>query len=119
MYKPGKRNAGKNKGIAKRIDFCMKKLIDSFSPEKIILFGSFARGESGSGSTIDLLIIAETDLKFFERIKKAMIACSGGFPSIEPIVYTPTEFASLLEQGEGFLEEALEEGRVIYEKNKA
>jgi hypothetical protein len=84
-------------------------------PEKIILFGSYARGEDDDHGTMDFLIIAKTKLKFFERIKKVLEACSGGFPSVEPLVYTPQEFDRLLKQGEGFLEDAVEEGIIIYE----
>lgn len=48
------------------IDF----LVDSFTPDAIILFGSASRGEDIEDSDIDLLIIAkekEVDLKIFER----------------------------------------------------
>ena len=102
--------------IARRIEDCVEKIVKTFDTEKIILFGSFARGEVENVGTMDLLIIADTELSFFERIKKTLIACKGGFPSIEPLLYTRKEFDDLLEQGEGFLEDVIEEGIVVYEK---
>ncbi|MDD5132900.1 MAG: nucleotidyltransferase domain-containing protein [Candidatus Nanoarchaeia archaeon] len=46
------------------------KLWDSLSPEAIILYGSFAKGESTEDSDIDIFIIGkekEIDLKTFEK----------------------------------------------------
>ncbi len=116
MYKSSEKIFRQNPQLIERIDDCVDKLKSAFQPEKIILFGSFARGEIRERGTLDLLIISETNLRFFKRIKKALEACKGGFPSIEPIIYTPKEFDLLLSQGEGFLEDALEEGIVLYDK---
>jgi len=116
MHKPSQKIFRQNPQLTERIDDCVDKLKRAFNPDKIILFGSFARGEVQERGTLDLLIITRTKLTFFERIKKALLACKGGFPSIEPIVYTPKEFDLLLSQGEGFLEDALEEGIVLYDK---
>ena len=94
----------------------MKKLIKAYDPERIILFGSCARGEPKIITTIDLMVIAESKERFIERIRRALEICKGGPPSFEVIVYTPKEFDHLWQQGEGFLEDALEEGVVLYDK---
>jgi predicted nucleotidyltransferase len=118
MPKPSKSFLRQNPHLAERIDYCVKKLKEEFNPQKIILFGSFARGEFSENKTMDIMVIAKTNLKFFDRIKGALEACSGGEPSVEPLVYTPKELNLLLSQGEGFLEDALEEGVVLYEKKR-
>lgn len=89
------------------------------SLEKIILFGSFAREKSRPiSSTMDILVICETSLEFIDRIKYVRDITKGGEPIVEPLVYTQKEFDFMLnEEGEGFLESALEEGVVIYDKN--
>ncbi len=116
MHKSGQNFFRENPELAKRIEYCVKEIVKVFNPEKIILFGSFARGETSKFKTMDLLVVAETELTFFERIKKVLKACSGSLPPIEPIVYTPSELEMLRNQGEGFLEDALEEGVILYEK---
>lgn len=116
MHKSSKNFLKQNPKLAKRIECCVDRLVDAFDPEKIIIFGSYARGESEERGTMDFLIIAKSKLKFFDRIKKALEICSGEEPPIEPIVYTPKEFNQLLSQGEGFLEDALEEGVILYKK---
>lgn len=106
--------------IENRLEVIKEKIINSFDPEKIILFGRFARDEQVSRlSTMDILVIAETDLSFIERIFKARKSTKEGAPIIEPLVYTPEEFSLMVDdEGESFLETALKEGRVIYERLK-
>jgi len=40
--------------------------------------------------------------------------CDYSIP-LEPLVYTPEEFARMCEEGSPFIEQILREGRVIYE----
>ncbi len=103
--------------IDARLNQIVDQLVKEFSPEKIVLFGRFAREENVTKlSTMDILVIANTDLTFVERIHKARNATKHSEPIIEPIVYTPEEFKVMTEEeGESFLEEVLREGRVIYE----
>ncbi|HRN85846.1 MAG TPA: HEPN domain-containing protein [Candidatus Dojkabacteria bacterium] len=106
--------------IENRLKVIREKLIIAFDPEKIILFGRFARDKQVSRlSTMDILIIAKTDASFIERIFKARKSTKEGSPIIEPLVYTPEEFNLMVDdEGESFLETALQEGQVIYEKPK-
>jgi hypothetical protein len=116
MYRSGKQIFKQNPEIAQRLDECVKNLVQSFKPERIILFGDYARGVIQKDNTFDFLIIAKTSLRFFDRIKRALIVCAEGEPAIDPIVYTPDEFDVLWNQGEGFLEDALDEGIEVYKK---
>lgn len=88
--------------------------------KKIILFGGFARESTRPRSTtMDILVVADTDLPFIERIQYLREASRGDEPIIEPLVYTPAEFEYMLkEEGEGFLESAIDEGVVLWEEGK-
>lgn len=118
MSKSGRDIFTKSEKLAQRLDDVVAKLAAEFNPEKIILFGSFARGDYKKTSTMDLLVIANTDLRFTDRIKRALEVCKGGpKPPIEPLVYTPEEYKAMLEEAqEAFLHDALSEGIVVYEK---
>lgn len=107
--------------IHDRIEEVKSILIREFNPEKIILFGSFAREKHvKEPSTIDLLIIADSDLPFIQRISKARQATRGGLPVIEPLIYTPEEFRIMTEEeGESFFEDALKTSQTLYEKNNS
>lgn len=85
--------------------------------KKIILYGSFAREQTRPKSTtMDILIVAETNLSFIERIQYVRQITKGSEPIIEPLIYTPDEFKFMLEEeGEGYLESAIDEGKILFE----
>lgn len=45
----------------------IRRIRTTMEPEKIILFGSKARGDAGTSSDIDLFIIAQSDLPRYKR----------------------------------------------------
>ncbi len=89
-----------------------------YRPQRVILFGSFARGDYHGMSDIDLLIIKETDRPFVERIGEVLALFDSPLP-IEPLVYTPAEFAHMVEERNPFIEQVLREGTVIYESESS
>jgi predicted nucleotidyltransferase len=94
----------------------IKKLLP-FQPQKIILFGSYARGTAKSESDIDLLIIKKTKKKPGERIAEVLKFVWGSKPHIEPQVLTPSEFSRAVSENRFFItEEVLKHGQIIYEK---
>ena len=56
--------------VPKRIASLVKALLN-YQPERIYLFGSWARGEQDDLSDIDLVIIKETSAPFFKRLREA------------------------------------------------
>lgn len=90
------------------------KGIHHYQPQKVILFGSFARGDYHALSDVDMLIIKETDQSFIERIGDVLALCDYSIP-LEPLVYTPEEFERMCKEGNSLIEQVLQEGKVIYE----
>lgn len=103
--------------LIKRLMQAIHNLERTFNLEEIYLFGSYARKENKAGSTIDLMIIADTEMTFINRIRKAVDVLAHGYPPIEPLVYTRNEF-DLLSKSEGFFETAMEESILIYQKGQ-
>ncbi len=64
-----------------------------YSPEKIILFGSRARGDEFTDSDVDLLIVSEKfeNMSFRERMIKMQFLWEGD-ELLEALCYTPDEF---------------------------
>lgn len=106
--------------ISKRINEVKNILLNDgqLNLQKMILFGSFARESTRPRtSTMDLIIIAETAMPFIDRISYVRELAKNGEPIIEPLIYTQREFDLMIkEEGEGFLESAIEEGKIIWEK---
>jgi|Deesub1362B_J571_1020462.scaffolds.fasta_scaffold01891_4 predicted nucleotidyltransferase len=95
----------------------LERIIESlkeYEPQKIILFGSFARGDYNVASDIDLIVIKDTDRRFIERIGDVLAFCESRI-AVKPLVYTPAELEEMLKEGNSFLEKALREGIIVYE----
>ncbi len=87
-------------------------------PEKIIIFGSYARGNPDPDSDVDVLVIQKTQKKPTERVSQVLRSVWGSIPNIEAQIITPEEFQQAINQNRFFItQEVLKYGKVIYEKN--
>ncbi len=84
-----------------------------FQPRKILLFGSWARNQHDRYSDIDLIIVYETRKRFLDRLEELYL-CWNLPMAIDILAYTPDEF-ELLRHDNPFIQEACQEGEVIYE----
>lgn len=92
----------------------MERLIRTYDPERIILFGSHATGRAREGSDIDLLIVKETSQRPIDRrVEVERLLCDRRI-SLDLLVYTPRELWDLYTGGSPFIDEVIESGRVIY-----
>ncbi len=89
-----------------------------FDPERIYLFGSMAREETDTLSDLDVVVIKRTSSAFFARLEEAGRMLPSDMGAVDLLVYTPEEFAGMLEDGNAFAEMVAEEGRVIYEREE-
>lgn len=95
------------------------KKLKPFDPDKIIIFGSYAKNKAGTESDIDLLIIKKTNKKPADRIAEVLPLIWGHVPNIEPQIFTPDEFSRAVIQNRFFItEEVLKYGKTIYEKKQ-
>ena len=86
----------------------------SFNPEKIILFGSVARGESDELSDVDLILVYKTEKRFMSRLKELYM--SWDIPkAVDILAYTPSEFEDMAKESL-FMREVMKTAEVIYER---
>ena len=90
----------------------------AYQPEKVILFGSYARGDFDEFSDIDLIVIKNTDQRFFQRLAE-VDAFMPRDVKADVFVYTPREFQTMIESGNPFIEQAIKDGIVLYENAAA
>jgi len=102
-----------NKIVKRFVNLIIKK----FNIKKIIIFGSFARGDYHKGSDLDLVIVGEFKERFIDRIGK-IIELNDSDLVIEAMVYTEEEFQKMIQERRPFIEQVLEEGIVVYEKKE-
>ena len=96
----------------------VRRLVKAIDPDKIILFGSRARGDFRGQSDVDLLIVKETSKPKHRRTGEAYRALAGiGVPK-DILWYTPGEVEEWSEAKYHITSQAIREGRVLYEKKQ-
>ena len=100
--------------ISGQIEQYCQEIIRELNPRQIILFGSFATGDISEGSDIDIMVIADFQLSFLDRIKLLLELNRFDLP-IEPIGYTAEEFDRQRRAGNSFVSRAVEEGKIMYQ----
>ena len=102
--------------VREALDRIVRCTVERLRPVKIILFGSRSKDQAHEASDIDILVIAESDLRPAQRSAAVALACHPlGFP-MDVIVRTPAEVDERLAMGDPFLAEILGEGQVLYER---
>jgi uncharacterized protein len=103
--------------VEQAITTMVDRIVSRFDPERVILFGSHAKGTNRSGSDIDLLVVLpETDNRrqATSEIRRAL----GDLPvSKDIVVTTPGEIVRRGNLVGSVLRPALDEGKLLYERS--
>jgi predicted nucleotidyltransferase len=92
------------------------KLVDTYHPSDIYLFGSYAWGKPDSESDFDIVIVIEhSDEKFYKRPIKGYRALRGLKIPADILVYTIDEFNNLSNNLTTLCYKIKKEGRKLYE----
>jgi predicted nucleotidyltransferase len=102
-----------NEGLVGEI---VRRIVDVAQPEKVILFGSQARGEARPSSDFDLLVIKRSDEPRYRRSAPLYVALADLPVEVEVMVYTPEEVEEWREVPQAFITTALREGTTVYER---
>jgi len=105
---------GRSEEIFEKIERYKEKVVRELAPIAIILFGSFARRDINEGSDVDLIVIADFEEDFLDRIKLLLDLNDEKRLPLEPIGYTPEEFEMMRREGNPFILEVLEEGEFLH-----
>ncbi|MHC4146612.1 MAG: nucleotidyltransferase domain-containing protein [Planctomycetota bacterium] len=94
-----------------------KRLVDAFHPDRIILFGSQARGTADARSDVDILVVCSFAGKRRHLMLEMDRALGGLDNAFDVLILTPEEFQrdSLIPGTVGRY--AYKEGKVLYERN--
>jgi len=97
------------------LDALIRRLVEAYQPQRVILYGSRAYGEPREDSDVDLLVIKDTE-EGWGRRQDAVAECLRDVTRawVDVRVITPAELAGRLERGSQFYAEILKRGRVLY-----
>jgi predicted nucleotidyltransferase len=92
----------------------VRRIGEEFSPQRVILFGSYAYGKPTRDSDVDLLVITSFVGRSVEKSVEIQLKVRPPFP-VDLLVRTPEKIQERLEMGDCFMREILTKGKVLYE----
>jgi len=92
------------------------RIAENINPDKIILFGSSVSGLSKEDSDLDLIIIKKSNLPRQKRGIEVRRLFYGLLIPLDLKIYTPEEFENELKNEYSFLNMALKNSRILYER---
>jgi len=99
------------------INAIVRRIVEAFEPERVVLFGSRARGDAREDSDVDLFV----EMDSVESAPARAIRISALFPGrrfpLDVMVYTPAEVARLRGRAGTLLELIEREGKVLHERH--
>ena len=102
---------------AERLQEITRRIAERFRPRRIVLFGSYARGEAGPESDLDLFVEMESDRRPPERAAEVAALFRLRRWPLDVVVYTPQEVEQLRGVRGTLLSIIEREGRVLYERS--
>ena len=118
MIKENKTTTTQNRlNLDTKISTIVDKIVSKLSPEKIILFGSYAYGKVDEDSDIDLLVVLDTTLQAAERVRMISRLLYPRIAPLDIIVKTPAEIQKAYLQVDPFMHEILAKGIQVYARH--
>ena len=106
----------KTYSVQERIEEMVRRIVSQFNAEKVILFGSHARGEAGPDSDVDLLVVMQPRGSKRERVVEAYGLLAGiGVPK-DVVIVTPEEFDLYRDAPGTVIRTARREGKILYDR---
>ena len=95
------------------LDDIIQRIVEVAHPEKIILFGSAARGDMGPNSDVDLLVI-KSGAHRLDLMGQIYMNMHGAGEAVDIIVVTPEDVERYGNSHALVIAPALREGKVVY-----
>jgi predicted nucleotidyltransferase len=95
------------------LDEIIRRVVEVASPERIVLFGSAARGEMGPHSDVDLLVVKSGAHR--RRLAQSIyMSLFGVGQAVDVVVVTPEDIERYRDSYALVIGAALREGKVVY-----
>ncbi|MFW6163352.1 MAG: nucleotidyltransferase domain-containing protein [Planctomycetota bacterium] len=97
-----------------QLDEIIRRIVEVADPQRILMFGSAARGEMGPDSDIDLLVIVEGPIHHRRLAQKMYRRMIGVGQPVDLLVATPEDLERYGESLGLVYRPALKEGEEVY-----
>ena len=105
--------------VPAQIDRMVRRIVKKFHPEQIILFGSYARGDAGPDSDVDLLVVMDGEDSKMENAWEVRSSLDTFPVPVDVVVTSPQEFAWRKDVVGTIEWPASREGKVLYASERS
>ena len=98
------------------IEEIVRRIVATFQPRRIVMFGSRARGDTRPDSDLDLMVEMETQDPPAQRVRGIDALFGLRRWAMDLVVYTPAELESQRQYRNSLVRVIESEGRVLYEQ---
>ena len=96
-------------------EFC-DRLVKEFNPDKVILFGSYARGEQREWSDVDIMVVMPHEGNGIDESVRIRTRVRPDFP-LDLLTYRLEDLERRYREHDPFVGHALDTGKVLYERH--
>ena len=96
------------------IDSLVRRIVARIQPQKVIIFGSYAKGVATIRSDLDMLVIMETELPMANRADDLKPILAHSLIPIDVHVYTSEEVEEFGKETFSFINSILKSGKVVF-----
>ena len=96
------------------MDAIIEKIVEGCDPRAIVLFGSVSKGTSTEDSDIDLMVILDTDVSYYERTLAVRKSIGVTSIPIDILAFTPKEVEEERNNRLSIIHEVLRTGKIVY-----
>jgi len=99
-----------------KIQEMVHRIVENFHPERVVLFGSYARGTAGPDSDVDLLVVMQRKKSNVDTCVEIRGVLHGLGLAKDIVVATPNEWKKYSDIAGSLIRTAHEEGKTLYER---
>lgn len=92
------------------------RIVARFDPQKVIVFGSYAKGTFTSKSDLDVLVVRETDVPIANRADELNPLLASMLVHVDLHIHTPEELEAYGGEEFSFASSVLRTGKVVYQR---
>ena len=101
---------------SEEIDYLVSRIVARVDPQKIIIFGSYAKGTSTTMSDLDILVVKETEMPMARRADELVPILANMLIRVDVHIYTPEELEAYGNEPLSFISSVLRTGQTVFER---